>query len=114
MLKGPRPVHFFEGAATSAGFSFSLAGFGTALVAVLWAYEGWHVVSFVAGEMKKPKVDLPRSLFYGTAIVTADLFGGQSRLLPRLPAAEIRGSNAVAALAWGSFSAGSARIRSSF
>ncbi len=99
--KGPRPVHFFEGAASAHGSAFSIAGLGTALVAVLWAYEGWHVVSFVAGEMKKPKVDLPRSLFYGTAIVTLIYLAANLGYYRVLPAGEIRGSNAVAALAVG-------------
>ncbi|HXN71912.1 MAG TPA: amino acid permease [Candidatus Acidoferrales bacterium] len=43
--------------------------FGIALVAVLWAYEGWHVVSFTAGEFKNAQRDLPRGLFYGTLLV---------------------------------------------
>jgi APA family basic amino acid/polyamine antiporter len=47
----------------------SLLPFGAALVAVLWAYEGWHVVSFTAGEFRSPKRDLPKSLFLGTAAV---------------------------------------------
>jgi len=45
--------------------------FGAALVAVLWAYEGWHVVSFTASEFRSPARDLPKSLFWGTLIVTA-------------------------------------------
>jgi APA family basic amino acid/polyamine antiporter len=45
--------------------------FGAAVVAVLWAYEGWHVVSFTAGEFRSPARDLPRSLFWGTLIVTS-------------------------------------------
>lgn len=48
---------------------FHIANFGTALIAVLWAYEGWHVVSFTASEFRRPRHDLPRGLFYGTAIV---------------------------------------------
>ena len=67
--KGSRPIHLFETGAASGGQAFSLRGFGIALVAVLWAYEGWHVVSFVAGEMKRPKVDLPRSLLYGLSLI---------------------------------------------
>jgi len=47
-----------------------LVAFGAALVAVLWSYEGWHVVSFTAGEFKSPARDLPRSLLWGTLIVT--------------------------------------------
>ncbi len=49
----------------------SVVPFGTALVAVLWAYEGWHAVSFTVGEFRSPKRDLPMSLFLGTAICAA-------------------------------------------
>ena len=49
----------------------SVVPFGTALVAVLWAFEGWHVVSFTAGEFRSPKQDLPVSLFLGTTICAA-------------------------------------------
>jgi APA family basic amino acid/polyamine antiporter len=48
--------------------SHSILPFGTALIAVLWAYEGWHAVSFAAGEFRAPKRDLPVSLFVGTSI----------------------------------------------
>ena len=48
---------------------FHPASFGIALIAVLWAYEGWHVVSFTAGEFRHSQRDLPRGLFYGTLIV---------------------------------------------
>ena len=51
--------------------SHSLVPFGTALIAVLWGYEGWHAVSFTAGEFRSPKRDLPLSLFVGTAICAA-------------------------------------------
>jgi basic amino acid/polyamine antiporter, APA family len=50
-------------------FKLQPAHFGIALVAVLWAYEGWHVVSFTAGEFKNAQRDLPRGLFYGTLLV---------------------------------------------
>lgn len=51
------------------GFGLRPASFGVALIAVLWAYEGWHVLSFVSGEFKHPQRDLPRGLFLGTLIV---------------------------------------------
>lgn len=47
----------------------SIVPFGAALVAVLWAYEGWHAVSFAAGEFRAPRRDLPFSLFVGTTMV---------------------------------------------
>jgi basic amino acid/polyamine antiporter, APA family len=38
-----------------------------ALVAVLWAYEGWHNTTSCAGEMKDPGQVLPRGLLLGVA-----------------------------------------------
>ena len=47
--------------------SFSgLLPFGVAMVAVLWAFEGWHVVSFTAAEFRSPARDIPKSLMWGT------------------------------------------------
>jgi APA family basic amino acid/polyamine antiporter len=100
-VKGSRPIHLFEAGASGSGHAFSIAGFGIALIAVLWAYEAWHVVSFVAGEMKRPKLDLPRGLFYGSAIVMLVYVAANLGYYHVLSPAEIRGSDAVAALAAG-------------
>jgi basic amino acid/polyamine antiporter, APA family len=45
-----------------------LQAFGIALIAVLWAYDGWHVVSFAAGEIKQPARNIPGSLILGTVV----------------------------------------------
>jgi len=50
-----------------------ILGIGAALVAVLWAYEGWHVVSFTAAEFRNPRRDLPRSLSWG-ALALAGIY----------------------------------------
>ncbi len=48
-------------------FSVSmLSGVGLAMVSVLWAYEGWSYVTFVAGEVKDPQKNLPSGLVIGT------------------------------------------------
>jgi basic amino acid/polyamine antiporter, APA family len=109
-VKGSRPMHLFKTSANTSGSpAFSLAGFGVALVAVLWAYEAWHVVSFVAGEVKRPKLDLPRGLFYGTAFVMLVYLAANLGYYHVLSPAEIRGSNAVAALAVGKLLGATAR-----
>ncbi|HEY1937712.1 MAG TPA: amino acid permease [Candidatus Angelobacter sp.] len=41
------------------------SSFGTALIPVFFAYGGWQTASFVAGEMKEPRRDLPRALVLG-------------------------------------------------
>ncbi|MFO7566533.1 MAG: amino acid permease [Enhygromyxa sp.] len=47
----------------------SLAAFGLAMVAVLWAYDGWSDVGFVGGEIRDPARNLPRAFIAGTAVV---------------------------------------------
>lgn len=49
--------------ASGAGFA---ASFGLALVAALWAYEGWNTCTFAAGEVKRPERNLPLALIVGT------------------------------------------------
>jgi APA family basic amino acid/polyamine antiporter len=41
-----------------------------ALVPVLWAYDGWIDVTSIAGEVRDPARQIPRSLALGTALVT--------------------------------------------
>ena len=47
--------------ATAGGAS----AFGAAMLAALWAYQGWSNVSMVAGEIENPERNVPRSLIYG-------------------------------------------------
>src|SRR3977135_767138 len=42
-------------------------GLAAAMVPVLFAYGGWQTASFVSGEMRDPRRDLPRGLFIGVA-----------------------------------------------
>ncbi|MDQ3949692.1 MAG: amino acid permease, partial [Gemmatimonadota bacterium] len=49
----------------SAGARLVPASFAAALVPVLFAYGGWQTASFVAGELKNPRRDLPRGLLVG-------------------------------------------------
>jgi APA family basic amino acid/polyamine antiporter len=42
-------------------------GLAAAMVPVLFAYGGWQTASFVSGEMRNPRRDLPRGLFIGVA-----------------------------------------------
>jgi APA family basic amino acid/polyamine antiporter len=78
---------------------FGIAAVGTALVAVLWAYEGWHDVTFIAGEMRTPQRDFPRGLLLGTGIVIAVYLAANLAYLHVLTPAEIASSERVALLA---------------
>jgi amino acid transporter len=44
-------------------------GFVAALVAALWAYDGWNNVGMVASEVRNPSRNLPISLILGTSLV---------------------------------------------
>ena len=74
-------------------------------------HEAWHVVSFIAGEMKRPQLDLPRSLFYGSTMVMLVYVAANLGYYRVLSATEIRLSDGVAALAVGREIAVVARFR---
>ena len=48
-----------------------IASFGVALVAVLWAYDGWIEVTYVGSEVKDPERNMPRSIILSTFIAIA-------------------------------------------
>ncbi len=72
-------------------------GFGIALVAVMWAYDGWADLTFVAGEVKDPARVLPRALLGGTAAVIAIYLVVNAAYLYVLPVSEMAGRPLVAA-----------------
>ncbi len=53
------------------GGELTAAGFFAALVAALWAYDGWNNVSMVASEVRDPQRNLPKALIGGTLAVMA-------------------------------------------
>ena len=44
-----------------------LLGFGTAMIGVLWAYEGWQYMTYAAGETVDPQRTFPRAITVATA-----------------------------------------------
>jgi basic amino acid/polyamine antiporter, APA family len=77
--------------------SFHVAAFGLALVSVLWAFDGWADLSFVAGEVRDPRRVLPRAIILGTVAVIAIYLLANVAYLAVMPVDEIRGSKLVAA-----------------
>jgi len=77
--------------------SMRLVPFGLALVGVLWAYDGWADLSFVAGEVTNPRRNLPRALIGGTLAVIAIYVLANVAYLAVLPISAIRTSPLVAA-----------------
>jgi APA family basic amino acid/polyamine antiporter len=51
---------------------WSLIGpLGVAMVAVLWAYDGWIEITYVGSELRRPGRDLPSSIVFSVLVVAA-------------------------------------------
>jgi amino acid transporter len=77
--------------------SVQAGAFGLALVSVLWAYDGWADVSYVAGEVRDPQRNLPRAIIGGTLAVMAIYLLANIGYMAVLTIDEIRVSRLVAA-----------------
>jgi basic amino acid/polyamine antiporter, APA family len=90
----------------SSGFSISpstsvnlVALLGLSLSGAFWAYDGWNNVTFISGEVKNPKKNIPLGLLYGTFIVIALYVVINIAYLYVMPIEEIARSPLVAAAA---------------
>lgn len=61
-------------------------------LAVMWAYDGWYNVTILGGEVKRPEVNLRRSLIGGVLLVTAVYVGLNALLLAKVPYPEVVGT----------------------
>jgi basic amino acid/polyamine antiporter, APA family len=50
------------------GGGTNIGAFGVAMLAVLWAYDGWIETTYVGGEVVKPERNLPRAIIYSALI----------------------------------------------
>jgi APA family basic amino acid/polyamine antiporter len=87
----------------STGLPHAVGGFGgfmLALIATLWAYDGWNDLTMVAGEVRQPERSLPIALIAGLFIVGVLFMATNAAIQYILPAAQIAASErpAVAAL----------------
>ena len=94
-FKNPWAAHTFNNQSmpgqweSITGFAVIFA-FGTALTGSLFSSDAWNNVTFIAGEIDKPKVNIPRSLLIGTTIVTVIYCLANVAYLSLLP---VQGSN---------------------
>jgi APA family basic amino acid/polyamine antiporter len=97
-------------AGTFVGAKGGVAGFMAALVAALWAYDGWNDLNMVAGEVKRPENNIPVALIAGVATVGllyVLVNAGVQYVLPaNAIAASPRPASDAVALVMGRFGAG--------
>jgi len=80
-------------ATSFAGARGGFPGFMIALIAALWAYDGWSDVSQMAGEVQHPQRAMPVALIGGVAIVGALYMLTNAAIQYVLPAFAIAGAD---------------------
>lgn len=79
--------------AAGAGFREFVLG----VSAALFAFGGWHMVTYTAGETRDPRKTIPKALMIGVAIVTVCYLALNAAYLYLLPLARVTASTRVAA-----------------
>ena len=74
------------------GAQGGFAGFMVALIAALWAYDGWNDLNMVAGEVRQPERTIPLALLFGVGIVGALYIAVNAAIQYVLPAAALAAS----------------------
>jgi basic amino acid/polyamine antiporter, APA family len=75
----------------------TFSGFIAALVAALWAYDGWNNVSMVSSEIRNPQKNLPLALIGGTLAVIVIYMLANAAYFRVLTPHEVAGADRVAA-----------------
>ena len=73
------------------------AAVAASLQGAFWAYDGWHKITYIGGELKAPQRDLPRSLILGILLVAALYLLMSAAYAYVLPIDEMAQSRLVAA-----------------
>lgn len=84
---------------TFLGAKGGMAGFMAALVAALWAYDGWNDLNMVSGEIKNPERNIPAALIAGVALVAVLYTGMNAAIQYAMPATAIAQSDVPASAA---------------
>ena len=84
-------------AAPDANWVLDVDGVVAALIAGLFAFGGWHMVTYAAEETENPRRTIPRSLLIGTLIVTGAYIAINAAYLAVLPPDQVATSTRVAA-----------------
>jgi APA family basic amino acid/polyamine antiporter len=73
-----------------------MGAFGAAMLAALWAYQGWSNVPMMAGEIEKPERNVPRALIFGMLTVIVVYLITNLAYFYALPFSEVLTSNSTA------------------
>jgi APA family basic amino acid/polyamine antiporter len=76
---------------------FSALGVG--LIAVFWAYDGWVYITWVAGEVKDPRRNVPRAMVLGIVVVAVIYIAMNLTYVYAMPLSEVAKHETIAAAA---------------
>jgi APA family basic amino acid/polyamine antiporter len=82
--------------APAAAGELQIGGFFRGLVAGLFAFGGWHMVTYAAEETRNPERTIPRALMVGTAVVVVTYLGLNAAYLLVLPFSRVLTSTHIA------------------
>jgi APA family basic amino acid/polyamine antiporter len=93
----PRAASAPAAAVDAVTTGISLRAVGTALVAALFAFGGWHMVTYASGETVAPRRTIPLALLIGTLVVSVCYIALNAAYLHVLPLETVAASTRVAA-----------------
>ncbi len=73
-----------------------ISAMGIALIAVFWAYDGWVYITWVAGEVKEPRRNVPLAMVLGVVVVGVIYMAMNITYLYALPVREIAQHETIA------------------
>jgi len=84
------------GASLGLGPAPFISAMGVALIAVFWAYDGWVYITWVAGEVKEPRRNVPLAMVLGILVVGAIYLAMNVTYLYSMPVGEIAQHETIA------------------
>ncbi|HEX8814623.1 MAG TPA: amino acid permease [Terriglobales bacterium] len=87
-----------HGVSLSAGLAPGafMSAMGVALIAVFWAYDGWVYITWVAGEVKEPRRNVPLAMVLGILVVAVIYIAMNMTYVYAMPIAEIAQHETIA------------------
>jgi APA family basic amino acid/polyamine antiporter len=78
-----------------------ISALGVGLIAVFWAYDGWVYITWVAGEVREPRRNVPRAMVLGLILVAIVYLAMNLTYVYAMPITEVAQHETIAAAAAG-------------
>ena len=89
-------AHASEGLSMGLSPGQLISALGVGLIAVFWAYDGWVYITWVAGEVKDPRRNVPLAMVFGVLAVGAIYLAMNLTYVYALPLSEVAKHDTIA------------------